>query len=280
MVKKIVKKIKSRKDPFALQVGEAQEDDGTTYWEIIGTEYYVGFDEDSKHFVYDPDSESGWDHLHGWAGYSDRKTLLRDFGRYLGMEAPVPPYESKKDKGPRDKTHVLVALDKAPYHPRFPLINPDLGLPETTTFYRMTKAGKFECMVSIDAGDLHLAWDQCGSCGARVTRCRCPKGSTPPRAIVWCCTGAATNWEGTATYRQYEATLGTAPTSRTRSSVATKPATPAPTPAAAQKPAQPATGMVADLDRGDLDLGAVAEAAQKEADEATRKVRKVIRRKK
>lgn len=283
MVKKIVKK-KAKPDPFALTVGPAEvdEDAGIEYWPILGTEYYAGYDEESKHFIYDPDSEDGWGHLPGWAWYADRKTMLRNFARFLADEAPLPKVESQKDKVPRDKTHVLVALDKAPYHPRFPVINPDLGLPETTTFYRMTKDMQFSSMVSVDVDGLHLGWDQCGGCGARCTRCRCPQGSTPPRSIIWCATGAATKWEGTPTYKQYGTTptRGVSPTSRTRPSEARKPVTPATAPAQDSKPAQPATGMVADLDRGDFDLGAVAEAATKAADAATKKVRKVIRRKK
>lgn len=285
MVKKIVKRKPQKSDPFTIAVSDPIEDEdtGATYWSVVGTEYYVGFDEELKWFVYDPDSETGWDHLPGWAWYSDRKTLLRDFARFLGNEAPLPKFESKKDKAPRDKTHVLVALDKAPYHPRFPVINADLGLPETTTFYRLTKDLRFDCMVSVDVDGLHLAWDQCGGCAARVTRCRCPQGSTPPRAIVWCCTGAATNWEGTPTYQQSVTSRGVAPTSTKRGSTrAAEPRTtptPAPAPSKSSKPAQPATGIVADLDSGNFDLGAVTKAAEEAAASAVKKTRKVIRRK-
>lgn len=288
MAKKIIKR-KPTKSLFDLQVGDVihDEDADADYWSLTGTDYFIGYDEELKHFVYDPDSESGWDHLPGWAWYADRSTMLRDFARFLGNEAPLPAVASKPDAGTRRKTHVLVSIADAPYHPRFPLVNPELGLPEATTFYRMTKDMEFVCMVTVDVDGLHLAWDACGGCTARVNRCRCPKGSVPPRAIIWCCTGSATKWEGKAVYQPSTNPTGNRPGAVSAPVRTTKARTLAPvTPdshkaltKAASAPAKPATGMLADLDRGDFDLGAVAKAAQADADSQTKAVRRVIKKK-
>lgn len=280
MAKRLIRK-KPKSDPDdVLVVGDPEQEEDTTYWPVIGTDYHIGYDDVLKHFVYDPEGETGWEPLAGWKWYSDRKTMLRNLHRFLNNEAPLPTFTTKSD--PVVKGMRLVKRDDAPRHPRFPVLAEDLGLPATKTYFRWNPKEKaVVAIVSVDANGLHLGWDQCGGCSSTLLRCRCPQGVKPPRGIVWCCTGAATDWTEKPNYTEATHSPGRSPTSgRSKTPSRYDNAVSAPVrPVTPERGSKASTGILADLDKGVLDLGAVTKAAEASATASAKSVRRIIKKK-
>lgn len=273
-------------DRYTLVLDEpiTDEESEITYTPIKGTDYAIGFDNEYKHFVYDPMGETGWEHLTGWAWYTDRKVMLRNFARFLASEEPLPKIEGKPDK--RWASHILIAVADAPQHAKFPFVDLAALPPKSTTVIRFDP--KEKAVVSLltkDSDGVWLGWSSCGSCNRQVTRCECPKGCRPNPAIYWSCERSADGWSNdyrpgksyvpTSGSNTMPVRIGTAPLSRPVA--ARKTATHVPV---AIVPTEDVTGVVAGLDAGGLDMDALTKAAEASAEASTKAVRRVVRRKK
>lgn len=277
------------------KIGKPVRDDdvGVTYMTLVmpdNSEWFIGQDDKTGWFVFDPEGESGWEPLFGFSGYQHQSVMLRHFAIYLAGEQPFPKVKGTPD--PKIPGMVLVPLDEAPAHPAFPIMAKDLGLPKSSSLFRVDPGVGVECVVTIDDGGLHLGWDTCGACARRMTRCTCANGMTPARAIVWCVTGAATGWVTPTSHVPTVLTAGTASVAPKGRSTPTPALVPVKASKAAQKPVQKAspkaaeaTGMMADLDSGnvdmaDLDKAAADMAAATPFDSPAPKRRVVVKRRK
>ncbi len=260
----------------SYRVGEPEVDEGETYSPVVGTEFYVGHANDG-HFVYDPNGETGWEVLPGFQRFSDRAVMLRELWRHIHRdETPVPVLRGKSD--PYVEGCVLVPASELPLHPRIPLI-----ADEVEVFARYNKEARaVVCAVVIDVEGVHYGWDMCGECARRIHYCRCRNGASPPRGIRYCLTRSADNWgdDRPRIVPRSDPQVGRLPGSDRK---ATSAPAPAPTVKEVEPPAvdEPdTTGLLSGLDQGNLDMGAVAEAAAKSAEESTKKMRRIIKRKK
>lgn len=286
MVKKIIRR-KPKTDPSVLTVTKVEDDEGVDYWKIDGLDYYVGFeDKGLRHFIYDPEGETGWEHLPGWAWYGSRTVLLRNFHRFLNNEAPLPKLPVRKSDPKRWGGHILFTLDEVPTHPRFPIVDVDALPPESKTVIRWdSKAEQVVSLLTVDKDGCFLGWDDCGRCRRRLLRCECPKGCVPNNAIFWSCDRAASGWsDERRVTKSYVPTVSKQTTPARGLEAPLRPGTPK---AASQSQKgskraaeKPTDATVAALDAGTLDLGALAKQAATQADADTKSVRRIIKKKK
>jgi hypothetical protein len=291
--KKVVRRPKAKPVNTGMVVGEKHTEDDVDYWTVTapnGDEFHIGQDIDTQDWlVYDPDGETGWEHLRGFSGYSDRKVMLRHLLAYTMDEDTIPVPTGKRD--PWNKECVLVPVDQAPSHPKFLLMGKGMNDHGAKTYYRFDKTtNRVRSMVTVDCKGLQIGWDMCGVCHSRIHRCLCASGASMPRGVVWCIYGAAHGWDGTNPEYPGGRSNGKGSASAPVTRTATRPVA-APTPApvvpvtpkpveAVRKAPKAADAMVAALDAGDLDLGDLGRAAEAANEAAIKSTRKVIRRKK